>query len=113
MASLQNARTPYLDNGQPAWYIQIQNISHVSTNVINKPRLQACLPCSLVCLLHNSNIAYYFLQFCQQSYYWCGMLSNSCIDSDAIINVHTTPLVLKKKASKLRVKLEVEIVQKM
>jgi len=41
------------------------------------------------------------------------MLSNSCIDSDAIINVHTTPLVLKKKASKLRVKLEVEIVQKM
>src|SRR6266850_5965403 len=38
-----------------------QNTSHVSTNTINKPRLRARLPRSLVRSLHNSNIAHYFL----------------------------------------------------
>src|SRR6267142_3293521 len=61
MAGLQNIGMPCLDNGQPAQYVQIWNTSYVSSNTVNKLRLWAHLPCSLVCLLHNSNIAYYFL----------------------------------------------------
>jgi len=61
----------------------------------------------------NSSYSTYSILFLTYTYYFRGKKGISRNKMIYFFLMHTMPLVLKKKASKPRVKLEVEIVRKM